>query len=409
MKAFAEIPALGEAHSDPFDFATQILVRLTTEPTVTASEVAAWGKNNVTKIVEQWAAHPAGLAKELGTSDPLGVFREQLLAYHAIRAKRMDEQFREFRASPTFKAMQEAVRWTREMRAIHDASAFARLIDEQRRIADAFRPLEGISRIQLELQRQAETIAAATRGIQNSVRQALEAFETQSRFVSHVLRDLPDPAELRRRSVRIESGLEALDDSGYGFTAHIWDIPFVVELGELQPGIRGAVATNRFAAFCRDPEFYEELQTTIEATPVLRRRWPLISAGLGAHASRNYGLAIPVLLAQLEGCITDMLVLRGEAALHRGKLYAKTESGAVKKGRDDKPIRLIGLDAKLKHSRWQTDDVLQSVAGVIADHLVAERNDIMHGRNISYGKAKLATQVILIVWVLAREVRERIP
>jgi len=283
-----------------------------------------------------------------------------------------------------------------------------RLVEEQDAIHRAMPRFFETAEIQRDIQLRAEAVSQAARSFQQAAIDALSAFESQRRFHSELFRHLPDPSLFAERSRTIDAGFSALKDAGYGFTAHRWDLPLVVEMGKLRIEVRGAIATNRFSAFVRDPEFSAGLQQVIEATPVFRRRWPIIVVALEAHRHRNYLLAIPTLLAQVEGCITDILVLRGEAVLHRRRLHARGKDGKVKKGRDGKPVRLIGLDSKLAHSRWNGDEVLEAVSVLIADQLVGDRNEILHGRNVHYGKAKLSTQCILLLWVLALEVRDKL-
>lgn len=322
-----------------------------------------------------------------------------------------EEQLRRRTSSATdlwLRGVEDAARVQRQIREVSNMADIRRLIAQQDAIRQAMPPFFAAVAIQRDIQIRAEAVSQAARSFQQAAIDALSAFESRRRFHSDLFRHLPDPSLFAERSRTIEAGFSALNDAGYGFTAHRWDLPLVVEMGKLRIEVRDAVATNRFSAFVRDPEFSVGLQQVIEATPVFRRRWPIIAAGLEAHRHRNYLLAIPTLLAQVEGCITDILVLRGEAVLHRGKLYARGKDGKAKKGHDGKPVRLRGLGSKLAHSRWNGDEVLEAVSVLIANQLVGDRNEILHGRDVNYGKAKLSTQCILLLWVLALEVRDKL-
>ena len=88
------------------------------------------------------------------------------------------------------------------------------------------------------------------------------------------------------------------------------------------------------------------------------------------------------------------------------KACAKGPDGNVKFNKKGEPVQLHGLGQKVQSSRFREDEILYDLVGFFADRLVAERNDIMHGDNLDYGRAKLSVQLMLNIYVLAAEFAE---
>lgn len=395
------------SHSDPLDFATHIVSAALLEPDEAPSDVKRWGTETLERVIVSWGRHQFSLGKDLSSEpDILEAFKLAVDQLVQQRRESLERIAKVHATAPWTRALQDAMRLQRHMVDLSNIAAGKELVAAQEAIRQATAWMAPVDALVQNVQRQFDAVSEATRGIQGQIDAALEA--ARFRQLAGLFRHLPDPAELIERAGRVGAGIDALEGAGYGFTAHLLNLPFVVELGTIQGRVRGAVATNVFAAYTRDPSFVQELQRLVESTPVFRRRWPIIAEAIEAHHQRRYAIAIPALLAQVEGFINDVLVLRGEAAPYRKRLYARDESGKVKKDRNGKPIKLTGLDKKLAHSRWKKDEVLVSISSIIADQLLDDRNAILHGRSHSYAKAKLSTQCILILWVLAVEVHEQV-
>jgi hypothetical protein len=401
------LPSLASEYEDDEVFAAHALALLIVDPNVSPDLVQAWGSFALKAILTEWTRHPLALGTNVEAEDEefFARFRIALLDYCAERQAAREALNKQLANSFRWK-FGEIDRLARQIAEIGRAGQIQKFIDQQNQIKRAFEPLAGLHTIHLEMQRSAEGIARAARSFEDAVSGAFAALEQQRHIVSNIFRTLPSPEDLARQWRVINDGAEALDESGFGFTAHVWNLPFVIEFGKLAPQVRGAVATNRLSAMIRSSEFRAELREELEESPVFARRWPIVEAAVEAHCQRNYILAIPALLAQLEGCITDLLILRGEATLYRGKLYAKDSEGKLKRGKDNKPVRLTGLDSKLSNSRWRSEDVLEAVASLLASRLIADRNGILHGRQVKYARPKLSVQCILLIWILGQETNE---
>src|SRR5690606_8578329 len=114
-------------------------------------------------------------------------------------------------------------------------------------------------------------------------------------------------------------------------------------------------------------------------------------------------VAIPTLLAQVEGMFTDALILKQLVVRVNGKLCARDSSGNPKLDKNGKPVQLHGLGQKVNNSDLRNEYLLEGLADFFTAYLVSERNEIMHGSSISYNRAKLSIQLVLNVYLLAAE------
>lgn len=56
-------------------------------------------------------------------------------------------------------------------------------------------------------------------------------------------------------------------------------------------------------------------------------------------------------------------------------------------------------------SDFSDHEALENAASFLTDSLAPWRNAILHGRNVKYGRAKLSVQTLLMLLILATEVR----
>jgi len=214
-------------------------------------------------------------------------------------------------------------------------------------------------------------------------------------------------AELIRQKRAFAAAEAALEKAGYLFTVHLWETTFILEFAAINPRVQAAVATKKLLAATRNTEFANELHTTIDQSAVLKRRWSIIEVALTAHQARNYTVAIPLLLMQLEGIIADALILKGSVVEINGKIYQRgTEGNPVLHTRGSKPgtpIEVKGLAGLVQRSGFRNDDVLHLAAELIADRLADDRNKILHDRLTSYAQPKRAVQALLLIFIFARE------
>lgn len=199
-------------------------------------------------------------------------------------------------------------------------------------------------------------------------------------------------------------GADALDEGGYGFSDHLFTQRFLASMAWITPKVRGAAVTNRLIAYTRQTQFEEELISYFDKSSFLRRRRPIVERALNAHRSRDYILAIPTLLAQVEGVLGDAFVLKGSVIAKGQKLYVKGPDGKPKPNRKGKPTLITGAKMLLQNRGLENHPILQEVSNVLTNGLIDERNGILHGRSTNYHKAGLSVRALLILIVAAPDI-----
>lgn len=212
---------------------------------------------------------------------------------------------------------------------------------------------------------------------------------------------LPDFTEWERIIKEGRETREAFYKAGYSFTNHLVSYTSIRRFASINPKVRSAVITNSMASETRSKEFEEHLHQLFQKSSVLRRRWKIVEKALHAHRRRDYNMSVLPLLAQVEGIIGDAMILRKLITPVGHKLFLIGTDGKPleENGKMKPPIN--GLDKLIQYSKWRDDASLQGVAELFTSYLARERNGIMHGRNIKYGTAKLSTQGLLLLLVLA--------
>lgn len=224
--------------------------------------------------------------------------------------------------------------------------------------------------------------------------------------VGAFFQNLPDPAELAELLQAYQSAMHALEQGGYPFVHPDWSpsaFAEAVAASKVNARVRSAVITNRLLAHTRKKEFESDLRQSFERPSVLSRRWTILQKALAVHLRRDYEVSIPTLLAQVEGIFTDALILKSMVLRVDGSLCARDAQGKPKLGRNGKLIRLRGLGQKVQNSDLRNEDTLRVFSEFFTNSLIRERNDILHGRELAYGKAKLSVQLLFIIDRLARE------
>jgi hypothetical protein len=222
-----------------------------------------------------------------------------------------------------------------------------------------------------------------------------------------VLREiLQQAAEVAEQAREVAArGDETLEASGYGFADHMWSWGFVASFAHVHPRVRDAVVTRRMAAITSSETFQEWLAEGIQESRLLKPRWPIIEQALAAHRRREYVLSTPVFLAQIEGTIGDAMILKNRVVARDGKLYLLDNDGELKLNKKGRPIEIRGLHSLVDLSDFSDHEALEDAASLLTDSLAPWRNAILHGRNVKYGRAKLSVQALLMLWLLATEVR----
>ena len=164
------------------------------------------------------------------------------------------------------------------------------------------------------------------------------------------------------------------------------------------------VVTKKLSVATRTDDFGDELRDRFEESVVMSRRWPAVEAAFEAHQRREYLLSIPAMLPQVEGAIVDAMALKDLTVRKNGKLYLRDEDGGLKLNKKDKPLPAITLTSAIQHARLEEHTTLEGTSSFVADSLIQKRNDVLHGRDYRYGKAKLSVQSLLVLTILAEAV-----
>lgn len=338
----------------------------------------SWSTEQLFEVFSEWAPHRSTLATVVPAGSGLDVARSLISA--AIE------------------------RWEAPLREMA-----ARLKRDYVIPASVLSQMEGVARLQFTLSQIRSEFAANLAYTLAPIRQtaatvaALHVRPLPLPDLKGLFDALPDLGHLNRMFRELRDGKAVLDGAGYGFTADVWELSFLRELAQDQPS---SVAVNRaLLHHSRTPEFASSLEAAFSST-YLRRRWAPIAAGHRAHVHREYLLSIPALLPQLEGVVSDLLLLRRQATKHGRKFVAREPNGRAKLNKKGKPVELTGLRAKIDRTDYASDDDLKEAAEFIVDTMVRQRNDILHGTRTRYGQAKLSVQVLLLLWVLGSVVAD---
>ncbi len=209
------------------------------------------------------------------------------------------------------------------------------------------------------------------------------------------------PWEIERALNEADVGGDALDAAGYGFAEHLWNVFFLGAFAGVPEEVREAVVTNKLAAWTRSDAFTEDLRDTVCGSEMMRRRWPVIEAALGAHREKRYLLSVPALLPQVEGVIVDALFLKDKVIKEDNKFYLVDENGERRRNRKDKLLGPVTLSSALDEADLADDEDLVAASDFLAQVILQRRNDVLHGHDVSYGRAKVSVQALLVLLVLS--------
>lgn len=219
------------------------------------------------------------------------------------------------------------------------------------------------------------------------------------------------PPEILEHWRELDEAKETLDKHGYGFTIDLWRWAFLRTLVRpVNPRMQGGVITRRLTKATQDAEFREYMAVLVRGLEKLphkhrvqlkpRSRWKVIDQALDAHARKHYMASVPILLAQVDGMLTCLLLARGELWLARDSWGKKIYKGHSHQ--TGKVIPANSLRKRLECTQLHQDPVLSELK-VLLDTKLDDRNDILHGDDTAYGTSKLSTQLVLVLAVLANE------
>lgn len=197
----------------------------------------------------------------------------------------------------------------------------------------------------------------------------------------------------------IRQGGNLLEDCGYRHTSRLLTEKDFEYLASLVPRAIHANITNLWLNITRQYWFKEELKSRFMASSISNPRWKIVEVAWEAHNRREYDLSVPIFLTQVEGILGDELILNYHAKSKKGKLFELDSKGSIKI-ENNKEKELIGITAIIEHPYFRDRRFELIKRHLIDDKIVIQRNAIIHGRNTSYGRAKLSTQLLLLLYVL---------
>lgn len=204
--------------------------------------------------------------------------------------------------------------------------------------------------------------------------------------------------EMMDRAAR--EGEAVLEETEYGFADHLWDRVYLASFTDYPKTTRAAVVTTRLAAFTRSDAFTTPLLEEIAASRMLRRRSRVIERALEAHQRREYELSIPPLFAQIEGALGDAMFLKDLVVKDGNKYYLVGPDGKPEENRNGRRLPPITLDPAVRNANLDEDPDLEGASQFLASVLVPRRNDVLHGRDVAYARAKYSVQALLMLAVI---------
>jgi hypothetical protein len=211
---------------------------------------------------------------------------------------------------------------------------------------------------------------------------------------------------LREMMERMEEGEEILEAAEYGFADHLWNAIYLASFAGYPKQVRHAVVTNRLAAFTRSDGFVEPLLEDVGASRMLGRRSRIIERALEAHQRREYELSVPPLLAQIEGAIADAMFLKNLVVKQGNQYFLAGPDGNLKVNRNNKRLPAITLSVAVRDANLDENPDLEAASRFLSEVLVQRRNDVLHGRDVKYARARFSVQALLVLAVIVEGFEE---
>ena len=131
---------------------------------------------------------------------------------------------------------------------------------------------------------------------------------------------------------------------------------------------------------------------TLSNSELFAPRMLIIKDALDAHLAEHYTLAIPVILAQIDGIFIERYAFL-EDKLTRAETCPKC------KHKDSKPMLLNARNVSEYLARKESK-FLGYFLGHVLDVFARLRNDILHGKKLDYPDADLSTKLVLTLYQL---------
>lgn len=381
------------------EFCVSLVHRQLASPNLQADEVRSWPNRLLLRAALAWSVSELGLRPN-DAEEPSLDFVSVVAAYEALLARHKEEMC----------AVSKAAAWLASEKVQTQALTKAFAMAEAVKGSRAYAITEALDRSKVAaLMNASSAVGRRISAVTNAIHKQAAVFDKVSllsRASERLFPNLPDFSRLIAAGEKAERGRNALVETGYGFAVHLFPFLQLAKVTRHDERVKHAGITNEFCAMTRDREFRPMVQETFLKSSILKPRWAIIEQGLLAHQERRYALSVPVFLAQLEGIFADALILKAVAVKKRGRIYARDSQGNVKLDKWGREVELGGLQKKVEHSPFRTDERLGALASAIVGDFAGQRNDILHGRTNNYARAKLSTQLIFAIYVLAREMEE---
>ncbi|WP_437741323.1 hypothetical protein WMF39_37610 [Sorangium sp. So ce1504] len=229
------------------------------------------------------------------------------------------------------------------------------------------------------------------------------ALQRLGQDLSRVLEKLPDwEANLQTNMLLVERGLEVLYREGYGSTGYILSMQDARDLGVLS----AEELDECLYAQTSTPEFAQAVLDLYRSSGLQPQRASLISEGIALHREGRFAGAIPLLISQLEGIVTDAL----DALPHPSSVTEKPVS--------PNPRQLPGLYAKAQAADRKAAGTTEIFSDLLRAVLTPSdpnstisktRNGILHGSDVSFATQRRSTQVLLWMIAILTELRSVLP
>lgn len=224
----------------------------------------------------------------------------------------------------------------------------------------------------------------------------------------------PDFGALERLQARLREageGAAALEAAEFELVVadDLCTIPMALSFARVDARVREAVITNAYLTVTRGADFEARLRRLLQRSPRLRRRSATLLRAIQAHRERDYLVSVHLLLPEVEAVFTEVLRRHRLVTARGRKLYAIHADGRPRLDRRNNQIELMSLHRKVDHFkvagplRIRERDRLKTVLETTFDRWIPERDAILHGAKAKYGTAKRSTQLLLLLYVLAKD------